>query len=274
MQATHAHSTHGTSPSAAIPVSCRVGRSDAQLARRVGAGDSLAFALLDARHRGRLIRYAGALMRRSEHDAEDIVQDVLVRAHAVLRTGSVPADLLPWLYRLTRNRAFDEMRRKRWADTQLEPCRHGDGERQDPERRLLGSESMSQLVEDILALAPRQRQALLARELEGDSLEAVAARLGVSVAAAQKLTMRARENLVRARAARDADCDDIRTALLDAHERGVRPTEHALRHVRGCDACRASRSSRAHPARRMPAEAVVALLPAPQPSAPPLATAA
>jgi hypothetical protein len=30
-----------------------------------------------------------------------------------------------------------------------------------------------------------------------------------------------------------------RTALLDAHERGVRPSEHALRHLKGCDACRA-----------------------------------
>jgi hypothetical protein len=31
----------------------------------------------------------------------------------------------------------------------------------------------------------------------------------------------------------------VRAALLDAHERGVRPSEHALRHVKGCDACRA-----------------------------------
>ena len=274
MQATHTDSTHSTPPRTAISVSHRVGRSDAQLARRVSAGDSVAFALLDARHRAPLIRYAGRLLRRSEHDAEDVVQDVLVRAHAVLRAGNVPTDLLPWLYRLTRNRAFDEMRRKRWAETPLEADRHGDGECQDPALRMLGSQSMWQVVEDILALPPRQRQALVARELEGDSLEAVATRLGVSVAAAQKLTTRARDGLVRARAARDADCDDIRTALLDAHERGVRPTEHALRHITGCDACHAFRSRTAHHARRQPAAAVVALLPAPQPSAPPLATAA
>ncbi len=31
----------------------------------------------------------------------------------------------------------------------------------------------------------------------------------------------------------------MRAALLDAHERGVRPSEHALRHVKGCDACAA-----------------------------------
>ncbi len=33
----------------------------------------------------------------------------------------------------------------------------------------------------------------------------------------------------------------MRAQLLDAHERGVRPSEHALRHTAGCDACRAYR---------------------------------
>ena len=83
----------------------------------------------------------------------------------------------------------------------------------------------------------RQRTALLARELDDQSPEDVAAHLGVSVNAAQKLAMRARENLVKARDARDADCDGVRVMLLDARERGVRPTEHGLRHVKGCDAC-------------------------------------
>jgi hypothetical protein len=51
------------------------------------------------------------------------------------------------------------------------------------------------------------------------------------------LATRARDNLLKARAARDADHEEIRAALLDAHERGARPSEHVLRHVRGCAAC-------------------------------------
>ncbi|HEV7882120.1 MAG TPA: sigma-70 region 4 domain-containing protein, partial [Solirubrobacteraceae bacterium] len=84
-----------------------------------------------------------------------------------------------------------------------------------------------------------QRTALLARELDGQSTEQVAAQLGVSVPAAQMLATRARDNLLKARAARDAGHEEIRAALLDAHERGTRPSEHVLRHVKGCDACRA-----------------------------------
>ena len=80
---------------------------------------------------------------------------------------------------------------------------------------------------------------LLARELDDQSPEQVAAQLGVSVMAAHKLTSRARENLIKTHDARDAACLEIRGTLLDAHERGARPSEHAVRHVKGCAGCRA-----------------------------------
>src|SRR5918997_1821719 len=112
-------------------------------------------------------------------------------------------------------------------------------DREDPAAVLRRRESIRRLVDDLADLPVRQRTALLARELDDQTPEQVAAQLGVSVPAAQMLATRARENLLKTRAARDADHADIRAALLDAHERGVRPTEHVLRHLEGCDACRA-----------------------------------
>jgi len=214
--------------------------TDSNLARRVAAGDASAFAELDARHRPALTRYAAGVLR-SQHDAEDVVQDVLIRAHHALRSGQVPDELRPWLYRLTRNRAIDELRRRRWGVVENldgDDMLPGD-RRQDPVSILVGRERLDRLVEDFAALPARQRQALLARELDGRTPAQVAEQLGVSVMAAQKLVMRARANLVKTRDARDTDCRLIRSALLDAHERGVRPTEHAVRHVGGCDGCRA-----------------------------------
>jgi Sigma-70, region 4 len=100
-------------------------------------------------------------------------------------------------------------------------------------------ETVRRLVEDLADLPVGQRTALLARELDGRTPEQVAGQLGVSVAAAQMLATRARQNLIRAREARDADCADVRASLLDARERGVRSSEHALRHTRGCPSCTA-----------------------------------
>ena len=102
-------------------------------------------------------------------------------------------------------------------------------------------ESIRRLVDDLADLPVHQRTALLARELDDQTAEQVAAQLGVSVPAAQLLATRARENLLKMRAARDADHADIRAALLDAHERGVRPSAHVLRRLEGCDDCRAYR---------------------------------
>ena len=110
-------------------------------------------------------------------------------------------------------------------------------EREEPEAVLRRRESIRRLVDDLADLPVRQRTALLARELDDQTPEQVAAQLGVSVPAAQMLATRARENLLKTRAARDADHADIRAALLDAHERGVRPTEHVLRHVDDCADC-------------------------------------
>lgn len=217
----------------------RTQSDDAQLVQRIAAGDGAAFAALDDRYRRPLVRYARGLLRRSEHDAEDVVQDVLIRAHTALRDGDAPAELRPWLYRLTRNRAIDEVRRARWGDEALADDALLAGEREDPEAVLRRKESLRRLIDDLADLPVRQRSALLAREVDGLSPEQVAGQLGVAVPAAQMLVSRARDNLVKTRAARDAAHEDIRAALLDAHERGVRNSEHVRRHLADCADCRA-----------------------------------
>lgn len=220
-----------------VPVARRR-HDDSELVRMAAAGDDQAFARIDARYRKPLRRYAGSLLRRSDHDADDVVQDVLIRAHAALRSASPPDELRPWLYRLVRNRAIDEVRRARWGERALtEEDVPAAGDLADPELVVRRREDVRQLVEDLADLPVGQRTALLARELDGQSPEEVAGQLGVSVAAAQMLATRARRNLIRTREARDAACPDVRAALLEARERGVRPSEQALRHVNMCGAC-------------------------------------
>ena len=75
------------------------------------------------------------------------------------------------------------------------------------------------------------------RELDGLSHDDVASALEISPAASRQLVKRARSGLVAAAEARDADCAAIRDDLLTAHDERRRPSEHALRHVRGCAAC-------------------------------------
>ena len=67
--------------------------------------------------------------------------------------------------------------------------------------------------------------------------------LEISPAASRQLVKRARTGLVAAAEARDADCAAIRDVLLTAHDERRRPSEHALRHLKTCGACREFRDN-------------------------------
>lgn len=211
---------------------------DQVLPARIAAGDEAAWAELERRYRRPLRRYAQRLLRPGAADADDVVQDALAKAYGQLRDGQRPDDLSAWLHRICRNTAIDAVRSAQVRDSapleeQLLADRH-----EDPEAVIARREHLRRTVQDIAALPDAQRAALLARSVDGRPAREVAEELGVSPSALSMLVARARENLIRAQAAREADCVDVRDLLHQATERRARPCEHARRHLAGCSACR------------------------------------
>ena len=82
---------------------------DARLVADFRAGDDLAFEAIVARHRPRLLAFARSILRRAPDTAEDVVQEALIRAHRALLRDDRPVMLGPWLAKLTRNCALDEI---------------------------------------------------------------------------------------------------------------------------------------------------------------------
>src|SRR3954468_21749064 len=91
----------------ALPPSMLAAMGDDTLVGLVAAGSDDAFAALDARYRRRLVRFAHGFVPGGTADAEDVVQEALVRAVRALRNGSRPEAPGPWLHRITRNCALD-----------------------------------------------------------------------------------------------------------------------------------------------------------------------
>src|SRR5687768_2259333 len=88
--------------------------TDEQLVAAFRGGDDDAFAAIAERYRERLLAYARHMLRARGHAAaEDVVQDVLVRAWRALRADSRPMALRAWLYRIAHNRCLDELRGER-----------------------------------------------------------------------------------------------------------------------------------------------------------------
>src|SRR5947209_17368983 len=81
----------------------RVEMSDAELVRRVRAGDTGAYGALVARYRDRLGRYAVHMVGDRE-DAEEALQDAFVRAYRSLARCDDPARFGAWLYGILVNR--------------------------------------------------------------------------------------------------------------------------------------------------------------------------
>jgi RNA polymerase sigma factor (sigma-70 family) len=179
-------------PPPALAPSFLAAMADDTLVGLIAAGSDDAFAALDARYRRRLVRFAQGFVPGGTADAEDVVQDAMMRAVRALRNGSRPETVGAWLD-LTASRrrhpVVDLADNAGWAGMVSEDA-------QSAVERSLGVRG---LVADVSQLPVTQRSALVLRELEGRSYADIADQLDTTVPAVKSLLVRARQGLKRAR---------------------------------------------------------------------------
>ncbi|HEV7561918.1 MAG TPA: sigma-70 family RNA polymerase sigma factor [Solirubrobacterales bacterium] len=162
---------------------------DRRLVSLVREGYELAFEEIVRRYRAPLERFAAAIVGSR---SEDVTQDAFSKALLALRGSEAEIELRPWLYRIVRNAALNDIRDSPPPTEELgEGVAGGPSAAVEAERR----EEMSELTERLRALPETQRAAIVMRELEGLSHEEIAAALGVSGGAARQAIHRARSTL-------------------------------------------------------------------------------
>lgn len=134
-------------------------------------------------------------MTGNEQTAYDLSQETFVRAWQRYERLSAYERPLAWLLRVATNLALNDRRaRQSPIRTAISFDASGDPATSDPAWRLAEQLADRDAIRDaLLQLAPRQRAALVLREVYGMSGEEVAAALGISHAAAKMLLSRARE---------------------------------------------------------------------------------
>lgn len=220
-------------------------RSDEQLVALFRQGNEDAFRVIHDRYRQRLAAYARQMLGGSASDADDAMQDVFLRAYAALSADDRPVTLRAWLYRVAHNRCIDHIRRPASQPTlelseSVRPLAATTG---DPILAAERREDLRRLVIDVRALPEQQRSALLMREMEGLSYQELAGALDVTIPAVKSLLVRARMGLVESQQARDTPCQAIREDIAGAHDRGVRASGRARRHIRECPGCAGYRTT-------------------------------
>ena len=171
----------------------RVETGDAELVRRVRAGDIGAYGALVARYRDRLGRYAVHMIGDRE-DAEEALQDSFVRAYRSLARCYDPARFGAWLYGILVNRCRTTgaraARRRRLFVHDAEAL--NDASHPDAMERLEWTDA----VEHALArLAPEYREAFLLKHVEELEYEEIAELTGNGISALKMRVKRAREQL-------------------------------------------------------------------------------
>lgn len=169
--------------------------TDDLLVRRALDGDPRAFTVLVDRHAPACLRFA-ARMLGDAADAEDAVQETLVRAHRALHRYEPRETFRAWLFAILVNRcrtaAFRRGRRRRWF---VHDAPAMDAAFVEPDAA--ASETRLELELALDALEPEQREAFLLKHVEQLSYEEMAAATGVGVSALKMRVKRGCERLQR-----------------------------------------------------------------------------
>jgi len=173
---------------------------DFKIIKAVISGDKEAFASLVRAHEGRIRQICSILLSNSV-EAEDVAQDVFVKAYQSLAEFRGQSSFSTWLYRIAYNRCMDIFRQKaRHRTESLEELLDIQGDRATDlfvgksGQASPGADRME--LEEILAsLRPEQREILVLREMSGLTYAEMASFLGCSLDAVKARLKRARQEL-------------------------------------------------------------------------------
>ena len=214
-------------------------QSDDKLVVLIREHHDRAFEVLFDRYQSRLLAFCRGMLSSSE-DAEDVLQEVFVNAHAAMLADSRPINVRPWLYRIARNRCLNHLRKPvpEGQDSMDIHESNGAGTLERVQRR----EELRAIFADVGELPETQRTALVLREIDDLSYDEIAEAMGTTLPAVKSLLVRARMSLAEASESRVLDCNDVRLLLAEAAE-GLCKLDGATRHhVRKCEACGRYRS--------------------------------
>ena len=199
----------GRDPGSTAAESRDVARRETRLlVERAQKGDHEAFAELMRRHQRRVFSLIANLTHQPA-EVEDIAQEIFLKVYRSLGRFDFRAAFSTWLYRIVVNECYDHLRRQRAqkspAGKEVQLGEPGDleelaapGHSPDVARQT----ELRQLVEQLFRRLPARDRLLLAlREVEGFSVEEIAA------------VMKSKENTVKVQLFR------ARKRLLDEHLR-------------------------------------------------------
>jgi RNA polymerase sigma-70 factor, ECF subfamily len=176
-------------------------RTDDDLIQAAQLGDHEAFAELCRRHTQVARKKILAIVRHQE-DAEDALQETLIRAYANLGKFRQTCKFSTWITAIGINAALTVIRkRKARRESDIEPYNPDEpawdiaDQAPDPERRVAKAQIILLLRKELHGLPPIMQEAVNSRYGHDHSLQEAADELGISVAAVKSRLLRGKRSL-------------------------------------------------------------------------------
>jgi RNA polymerase sigma-70 factor (ECF subfamily) len=176
---------------------------DRELVRKAQDGDKDAFEILVSKHQGRVFAVAGGILRNRE-DVEDIAQQVFLKAYFSLKRFDQRSAFSTWLYKITVNECWDLLRKKKVRPLIFESelseeqahLYHSTEQKADfaPDVRA-HLETKQQVDQWLDCLEERDRDMLVLKEVQGFTVEEIAAIMGINGNTVKVRLFRARQRI-------------------------------------------------------------------------------
>ena len=157
--------------------------ADAVLVMRCQKDDCAAFDEIVARYKDGIYNYVWRMVSNRE-DAEDLAQEVFVRAFGAIKTFRREANLRTWLYKIASNLCVDRYRRAGLEKQWIVPLEREQGDSvrpmdipdhsNDPKRSFERSELQAEVQRALLKLPDKLRSAIILFDIEGMTYEEIA----------------------------------------------------------------------------------------------------
>lgn len=176
---------------------------DQILVERVRQGSIDAFRQIVDRYKVTMYRIAYD-MTGNRHDAEDVCQEVFLKAHRSLAQFRGDAKLSTWLHRIAINACYDHRSRKSFStmkpqadfdDNAQAPAMFQEHASHNPERSAESSMTQMHIEKALKNLSPRERSIFVLRHYNDMPLKEIAGTLRISEGAVKSILFRALKHL-------------------------------------------------------------------------------
>ncbi len=173
-----------------------------ELVRKASKGDSSAFEKLMQEQEKKMYSLALFMCDNNYADAQDCVQDAMLRIFRSIGGFKGDASFSTWVYRITVNSCRDFHRRnKSWRtnttslDVMTENGFSPEDDRMQPEEEILMDELSTDVRDAIVKLPRDMKEAVILRDIHGFAYEDIASMLQTNVGTIKSRISRGREKL-------------------------------------------------------------------------------